>query len=305
LTTDFLLGGVLIKAPFNGAAARLQALERADALLSHYLTTCEKLRVLNDSDVTAWRRLESGEAPFAPEQAREQKIARFKAQRASEKRLQEITSALRAAADTSAAAASSSSSSGSSTTVSRQSDEAAAAHREGLSRESHTLQLESYAREALDELSNLSREKAMLVQMVTAESNRRDSSSSGAAHDDRVRQSVHSQQGQGLEVTHLSKVGGQLRMQKEVVRANVFKPTVAPPTMTLEEFADIELADAMARAEQEKLAPVADRRYEQLLAEGLEDDEELMDVAAVKDRAWDDWKEDHPKGYGNKANKRF
>jgi immunoglobulin-binding protein 1 len=293
---------VLIKAPFNSAAARLQSLERADALLSHYLTTCEKLHVLNESDTAAWQRLERGEAPFAPEQAREQKIARFKAQRASEKRLQEITSALRAAADT-AAAASSSSSSSSSTTVSRQSDAAAAAHREGLSRESHILQLESYAREALDELSNLSREKAMLVQMVTAES--RSDSSSGAAHDERVRQSVNSAQGQGLEVTHLSKVGGQLRMQKEVVRANVFKPTVAPPTMTLEEFADIELADAMARAEQEKLAPVADRRYEQLLAEGLEDNEELSDIAAVKDRAWDNWKEDHPKGYGNKANKRF
>lgn len=37
--------------------------------------------------------------------------------------------------------------------------------------------------------------------------------------------------------------------------------------------------------------------------DGEEDDEELVEKAAQHDRDWDDWKDEHPKGAGNKANK--
>ena len=30
----------------------------------------------------------------------------------------------------------------------------------------------------------------------------------------------------------------------------------------------------------------------------LEDDHELVDKATMRDRGWDDWKDDNPKGYG-------
>jgi immunoglobulin-binding protein 1 len=45
------------------------------------------------------------------------------------------------------------------------------------------------------------------------------------------------------------------------------------------------------------------KRYKALLEEGLEDDEELLDIAAVKDREWDAWKDDNPRGAG--VTKRF
>lgn len=45
------------------------------------------------------------------------------------------------------------------------------------------------------------------------------------------------------------------------------------------------------------------RRYDQLEMDGEEDDEELVEKAAQHDRDWDDWKDEHPKGAGNKANK--
>lgn len=44
-----------------------------------------------------------------------------------------------------------------------------------------------------------------------------------------------------LQVTHISRVGGNLQIRKEDVRANVFKPTVALPTVTVEEFGEYEL----------------------------------------------------------------
>lgn len=47
-----------------------------------------------------------------------------------------------------------------------------------------------------------------------------------------------------MQVTHISRVGGNLQIRKEDVRANIFKPTVALPTMTVEEFGEIELERA-------------------------------------------------------------
>lgn len=44
-----------------------------------------------------------------------------------------------------------------------------------------------------------------------------------------------------LQVTHISRVGGNLQLRKEDVRANVFKPTVALPTVTVEQFGEFEL----------------------------------------------------------------
>jgi hypothetical protein len=41
---------------------------------------------------------------------------------------------------------------------------------------------------------------------------------------------------------------------KETIRADVFRPRMSGPTMTLEEFADLELADARAREERERQA---------------------------------------------------
>jgi immunoglobulin-binding protein 1 len=46
-------------------------------------------------------------------------------------------------------------------------------------------------------------------------------------------------------------------------------------------------------------------RYHELEAAGEEDNEMLVDAAVYKDRDWDAWKEDNPKGSGNKMNKKF
>ena len=78
------------------------------------------------------------------------------------------------------------------------------------------------------------------------------------------------------------------------------------PTMTLEELAEIEVAEAMERqAKQASAGPRDNRRMKQLEEDGDEDDARLADQAAEHDRKWDDFKDDNKKGSGNKANKRF
>ena len=68
------------------------------------------------------------------------------------------------------------------------------------------------------------------------------------------------------------------RDSREVIKADVFRPRMEGPSMTLEEFADIELAQALERQKAERDRPNTEtRRYKQLLADGEEDNEELLD----------------------------
>jgi immunoglobulin-binding protein 1 len=114
-----------------------------------------------------------------------------------------------------------------------------------------------------------------------------------------------------LEVTRVSTdpITGQLIMRREKVRSTVFRPGWIQPTMTLDQFAQLELADAMARSERQSAIENSDdilrpKRYEQLVKEGKEDDGALVDLSADVDRKWDDWKDENPKGSGNKLGDR-
>jgi hypothetical protein len=100
-----------------------------------------------------------------------------------------------------------------------------------------------------------------------------------------------------------SALDGSLQVRREVLRDGVFRPAHNLPTMSLEDFADAEMADAIARSEAAKRAQEEGRgpvlKYRELVAEGKEDDARLVDLATYKDRAWDDWKDAHQKGAGN------
>lgn len=112
--------------------------------------------------------------------------------------------------------------------------------------------------------------------------------------------------GSGLTVTKInqSTLDGTLQVKRSIIKAGVFRPDHNQPTMGLEEFAELEFADAIRR--QELAAKSAETgggpvlKYSELCAEGKEDDIELADKATMKDRAWDDWKDEHQKGSGKK-----
>lgn len=74
--------------------------------------------------------------------------------------------------------------------------------------------------------------------------------------------------------------------------------------MSLEELAEKEVAAAMERDEKQKLAEAsqkdAPRKYEDLVRDGMEDDADLVDASADLDRRWDDFKDENPRGSGNK-----
>ena len=78
--------------------------------------------------------------------------------------------------------------------------------------------------------------------------------------------------------------------------------------MTIEEFADLEIADAQERSEREKAAAAHKpsieedmRRRDQLEVESDEEATERYDHARARSEAWAQWLEEHPRGAGNKG----
>ncbi|CAM9170173.1 unnamed protein product [Choristocarpus tenellus] len=296
LATDFYLGSLLLKLQFRDPRSRHAVLRRAETLLSNYLDLCERLRIMARPDCLAWRAVttsaadESGVAAGVGRTVtREQKIERFRRQKKARERIKEIEGELKLLE-----------AKGDCTEWQGNGKD------EDVRRERSMLLLGSFASDALDELSGLTKEVVMVQHLLEAEDRGEDSFS--VMKDARNIQNDMTEDrmgGQGLQVTHISSSQGRLQMRKEEVRAGVFRPTVELPTMTVEEYGELELERARQREKKElertKSTPM--RRYDQLEGDGDEDNEDLVEEAVYRDRKWDDWKDANPRGAGNKANK--
>ena len=78
------------------------------------------------------------------------------------------------------------------------------------------------------------------------------------------------------------------------IAASVFRPGHVLPTKSLEEFADEEIAAARARDERQRAAAEREERRKAAMTEEEREDEEV-----AKARAWDDFKDENPTGWGN------
>ena len=74
----------------------------------------------------------------------------------------------------------------------------------------------------------------------------------------------------------------------------VFRPSHILPTLTVEQQGEIEIRQAREREVQQKEAQAAKAAA---AAEARSDDED--DAAVAKQRAWDDFTDDNPRGWGN------
>ncbi|KAG6752673.1 hypothetical protein POTOM_042702 [Populus tomentosa] len=101
-----------------------------------------------------------------------------------------------------------------------------------------------------------------------------------------------------------SLVGGSLTSEKERMRAQVFQPGHRLPTMSIEEagLKEMEIMNKWQERNAELMEEANSAWYKDNPKSKLseEDDDEDDDAAVQKARAWDDWKDDHPRGAGNK-----
>lgn len=79
-----------------------------------------------------------------------------------------------------------------------------------------------------------------------------------------------------------------------LVCLQVLRPSHILPTLTVEQQGEVELREARER----DAAAKATQQAEAAAAAGRRSDDEDEDALA-KQRAWDDWADDNPRGWGN------
>ncbi|XP_058183776.1 PP2A regulatory subunit TAP46 [Rhododendron vialii] len=116
---------------------------------------------------------------------------------------------------------------------------------------------------------------------------------------------AHEHKHQPLIFGPASLVGGNPTSERERMAAQVFQPSYRLPTMSIEEagLREMEMMNKFQERNAKLMEEANSAWYKDnaKLRPGQEEDEDEDDDAAQdKARAWDDWKDDNPRGAGNK-----
>mmetsp|Transcript_13976 Transcript_13976/g.19639 ORF Transcript_13976/g.19639 Transcript_13976/m.19639 type:complete len:375 (-) Transcript_13976:33-1157(-) len=273
----------------------LQRLEQYDMLgKAQKKEFHELLEALNANDAEDDGAASTMMPSMTPE-SRDAKIARFKAKREAEQELQKLKalSERRVRLETD------------------DTEEMDGYDQDSLERTLAIRTLNVHVIQTIEEWNQVRREVPMIEMMIQMESQRsseqRHVRNSAGGLDPRQRPALS---GKPLQLTHITKQPGtgELKIRKEEIQSQVFRPGWNQPTMSLEELGEREYQEAVEREKRQKEAEaqqaLAPRRYEQLVKDGLEDNADLVDASAKLDREWDKFKDENPRGSGNKMGDR-
>ncbi|KAG6619275.1 tor signaling pathway regulator [Phytophthora cinnamomi] len=264
---------------------RIKFLREADVFLTEFLDRAERGGILTEQKRREqYERVESKQFSLS----RDDKVQRFQLQRDMEKKLQAVQKRREERGDAHVGGAKNEDAD----ELDEDDDDV-----EDLEREQLMTFIQLSVLKCMEEQASINQEKDMLETMLKMNASSEKQDLFSEAH-----RPPPPPQGQGIEVT---RINPQMEMRRETIRSGVFKPGHRLPTMSLEEYADRELADAQERQKREQEAPQGPRRYDQLVEDGDEDDEALVEEATYKDRSWDDWKDANEKGIGNKKGSQF
>nr|XP_010924912.1 PP2A regulatory subunit TAP46 [Elaeis guineensis] len=304
---------------------RIQVLKISQDQLKEFISICEALELVPNDELETFG--QEGADTFAARRAK--KIARFKWQKAAEAKLQEIKErkerrgrSLRAAALSTPVEAG-------------EEDEQDDDGEE--EREAWLITISLALCKAFDLLDMLKKEEEMLLAVKEKQSKEGDKEFIREILDERTKRvetwhrnaasqapflkpadpitcatfaqdviegranisQAHEHKHQPLIFGPASLVGGRLTGERERMAAQVFQLGYRFPTMSIEEAGLREME--MMKKWQERNAKLMEEAnsswYRDGTRSGTEEDE---DAAVEKARAWDDWKDDHPRGAGNK-----
>ncbi|KAK6250752.1 hypothetical protein SCA6_004757 [Theobroma cacao] len=99
-----------------------------------------------------------------------------------------------------------------------------------------------------------------------------------------------------------SLIGGSLTNERQRMAAQVFQPGHRMPTMSIEEagLREMEMMNKWQERNAKMFEEATSAWYKDSPKLGPSEDDEDDDAAQEKARAWDDWKDDNPRGAGNK-----
>lgn len=303
---------------------RLQIIKTSQAHLKEFVSICEKLELVPKEEVDAFPQ----DGRDTPEARRAKKIARFKRQKAAESKLQDIkerkerrSRSMQAAAITSAI---------------EHGDELMLDDDGEEEREAWLTTISLALCKALDLLDGLKKEEELLSTMMENNLQSGNEDAVRAMLDERTKKAeewhkvaarkspfvkpaqpitcatfamdvlegrakpsqVNEHKHRPLLFGPASLIGGNISTEREQIAAQVFQPSHRMPTMSIEQAGMREME--IMNKWQENVAEQLKEANSSWVTDGKRDATSDDESAEEKARAWDDWKDDNPRGAGNK-----
>ena len=306
---SWYLAELTSRAPTRDPAAREHVLLEVSAMYEAFLERCERHDMLSES---AKRSRARGAEACDPATARDEKVARFKRERAIRQRLESLDEACVERTRRALAEAD---------WDDEDPEASVATENEADDRERWLLRIEDAAAKALDaaaaaatELAVLARRAETLSVTSTDESDdmrrrprRIDSGSMGnyvigpGGTIERISAGGYVPPGNGAAASpgasggaFVGAVAGTPVDRRAELARGVFRPSHILPTMTVEQAGEIEYRELVARTRREAETRARRAAEDAALTEEERDEREL-----AKARSWDEFKDDNPFGHGN------
>ena len=310
LCVEYQLAKAYLQLQSTSSFTRHSNVTRAIELFQLFLHRCEDYKgLLQEEALQNYHRIRSyldveneEEIPELPPQSRDEKIANFKKTREIQSSIAHLEAKLDQRHRLEIP----------------EHEEMDGVDREGLMRSIYIHQINEAAMDSVSELYSGNLELQMLKMAVKAEKDRIEinayrqceSEESICRKGDEKLRPPPQNPNQRMQMTQVLQhpITGELIFKRQELQSSVFRPSWNQPTMTLEELCEKEMKEAIEREARQKLAEAekkyAPRRYEYIAKDGLEDNADLVDASAKLDREWDEWKEQNPRGSGNKMGDR-
>ena len=300
------LAELVSRAPTRDPAEREHALVEVSATYEAFLELCERLDMLSES---ARRSRARGAEACDPATARDEKVARFKRERAIRQRLESLDAARVERTRKALAEAD---------WDDEDPEASVATENEADERERWLLLVERAAAEALDAAAVVATEREMLARRAETPT-RREAEADADASDDIARRRpyrIEASTGMGNYVIGpggtiepisaggyvppgpkpgaIGAIGAAPVDRRAAAALGVFRPSHTLPTMTVEQHGEIEYRELVERTRREAETKARRAAEDAALTEEERDAREL-----AKARAWDEFKDDNPFGHGN------
>ncbi|KAF9615802.1 hypothetical protein IFM89_026473 [Coptis chinensis] len=277
---------------------KAQVLKVSQEKLKGFISSCEVMELVPDEELD----IRAKERKDTPAARRDKKVARFKRQRAAESKLQEIKERKeRRGRSTKAATLSTPVEAGEEDVLDDDEEE---------EREAWVTTISLALCKAFDLLDMLNKEEEMLsavkkkqlqyikpAQPITCATFAQDVVEGRAKVSE-----AHEHKHQPYLFGPASLVGGRLTSDRERMAAQVFQPGHRLPTMSIEEagLKEMEIMNNWQEMNAKLFEEANTSWHKERRKPGPPEEDEDDDAAQDKARAWDDWKDDNPRGAGNK-----
>ncbi|TPX34213.1 hypothetical protein SmJEL517_g03124 [Synchytrium microbalum] len=271
ILVDYFLGETTLK-QVSPKLERMQVINVAEMYLSRYLTICDDYAILDSDDAKRWhamtRKNEDGDLVDSNTTerppTRDEKIARYKREKETKKRLEDL--------------------------LSRRKDQEID---EDIERDIILTSGRLYAQTALESIRLIRDERVILLEMEQIKRDKSHELSSQLENNSDTRVALKDRTGPLMNPQGRIMRPFVITSKREEVRRGVFRPGWNLPTMTIEEYLDLEM---------ERGNMLSGGTGEETNTKVVEDsDYDAQDQATLKAREWDDFTDDNPKGWGNRG----